>query len=89
MWDGVRAGLLDAIDKFTDDELGYRASPDAYSVGETMLHVAHEEGIEVRYGLMRQLAELPPAYDATAYFNRAAIKQLREATHTLWPISPA
>jgi uncharacterized damage-inducible protein DinB len=81
-WEEVRAGLLDTIDMFRDDELAYRASANAYSVAETMLHIAHEEDIEVRYGLLRQFAELPPAYDATTQTTRESIKQILDATHS-------
>ena len=46
-WDSVRSGLLDAIDKFTDEELSFKPAASAYSAIETMLHIAHEEQIEV------------------------------------------
>ena len=62
-WEQVRAGLLTTIEKFSDEDLSYRPFPSAYSVGELMLHIAHEEDIEVRYGVTRELTELPPPYD--------------------------
>jgi uncharacterized damage-inducible protein DinB len=80
-WASVRSGLLTTIDKFSDTELAYRPSAYTYSVGETMLHVAHEEDIELRYGLMRQLPELPPSYDAALYDTRSAIKAVLQQSH--------
>ena len=44
----VRAGLLATADKFSDDELAFRPAANGYSVAETLLHVANEEGGEVR-----------------------------------------
>jgi len=80
-WAQVRTGLLDTIAKFEDAELGYRPFDKAYSAGELMLHVAHEENIEMRYAPLPQFAKLPPAYVATSYADKASIVAVLTAPH--------
>ena len=69
-WRLTRAGLLETALKFSDSELTYRPATGLYSVAETLLHVAHEEEIEVRYGVTRTLNEVPPAYDSSLFPTR-------------------
>jgi uncharacterized damage-inducible protein DinB len=72
-WAQVRAALLETIERFSDAELAYRPFEGAYSVGETILHIAHEEDIEVRYGLAKQGADLPPPYEPASYQDKTSI----------------
>ena len=60
-WQQVRDGLRDTAARFDDAELAVRPTDGLYTVGETLLHIAHEEEIEVRYGITRALPEVPPA----------------------------
>ena len=80
-WNQVRSGLLSTIEKFSDEELGYRPFPSAYSVAELLLHIAHEEAIEVSHGAAQALAEFPPAYDAAAYTTLVAITGVLGGVH--------
>ena len=80
-WAQVRTGLLDTIAKFADGELSFRPFDKAYSAGELMVHVAHEEDIEVRYALLREFEELPPAYAATSHADKASIVAVLTASH--------
>jgi uncharacterized damage-inducible protein DinB len=72
-WGGVRTGLIATVEKFGDDELGFRALPRGYSAAETVLHIAQEEDGEVRYGMTRELAAFPDALDAARYPSAAAL----------------
>jgi uncharacterized damage-inducible protein DinB len=72
-WAQVRAGLLETIERFSDAELAYRPFEGAHSVGEIILHIAHEEDIEVRYGLAKQAADLPPPYESARYQDKTSI----------------
>ena len=80
-WTQVRADLLATMDKFADEELAFRPATAAYSAGELMLHVAHEESIEVLWGLARRFEEMPQAYDADAIAGVVSIKDALRAVH--------
>ena len=80
-WAEVRAGLLATIDKFSDDELSSHPVPRAYSVAETMLHIANEEDGEIRFGITRELSEFPPPFDAQRYRDKPAIIGLLSDVH--------
>jgi uncharacterized damage-inducible protein DinB len=82
-WEQVRAGLQETIDKFAAGDLGYRPFPNGYSVAELMLHIAHEEDIEVGYGLAGRLDSVPPAYESAAYPSIEAIGEALAASHGL------
>ena len=77
-WAGVRDGLFTAIEAFLEDELDFRPAISSYSVGETMLHIAHEEDIEVRFAILRELREVPPPYEA---HDLTTIKAILTASH--------
>jgi len=81
-WAEVRAGLIATIEKFAGHELAYRPFPDAYSVVETILHIAHEEEIEAGYGLTRRLSQLPPAYDPLHYPSKGLLLDLLAESHS-------
>ncbi len=80
-WAQVRGGLLATIEKLSDAELAYKPFAKGYSVAETLLHIAHEEDIELRYGLARGLMEFPPAYDAERFRDKGAIVAELGAVH--------
>jgi uncharacterized damage-inducible protein DinB len=80
-WAAVRAGLLDTIEKFTDADLAFWPFPGAYSVAETILHIAHEEAIEIGWGLSRRLPEMPPAYDSTEFTTLTQIEDVLRDVH--------
>jgi len=80
-WRLTRAGLLETALKFSDSELTYRPATGLYSVAETLLHVAHEEEIEVRYGVTRALSEVPPAYEASLFPDAASVLAVLAEVH--------
>jgi uncharacterized damage-inducible protein DinB len=80
-WSAVRADLLATVRKFSEDELRYVPFPNAYSVGQLMLHIAHEEEIEVRYGITRELSDVPPAFSLQDYSTVNAIERVMTETH--------
>lgn len=67
--------------KFSDDELAYVPFPNAYSAGKLMLHIAHEEEIEVRYGITRELSEIPPVFSLVEYAAVGAMERVLTETH--------
>jgi uncharacterized damage-inducible protein DinB len=80
-WDQVRSDLLTTAEKFSDDELGYRPFDGAYSVAELLLHIAHEEAIEVSHGTAHTLAEFPPPYDATGFRDKESVLSVLTGVH--------
>jgi DinB superfamily len=80
-WEQVREGLLATIEKFSDAELAYRSSANSYAVGETILHIAHEEDIEINHALTRSPSELPEAYDERNFPDKASIIAVLDEVH--------
>jgi uncharacterized damage-inducible protein DinB len=82
-WEQARDGLLDTARKFSDAELKYRPASGLYTVGETLLHVAHEEAIEVHYGITGAVPGVPPVYDASQFASVASILEVLTEVHGL------
>jgi len=80
-WSAVRAGLLDVVDKYAEAELDFRPVADGYSAGDVMRHIAHEEEIEVAYGLARVETALPSAFERDDFATKEAVVRLLERTH--------
>jgi uncharacterized damage-inducible protein DinB len=80
-WERVRAGLLETIDKFDDDELEFKPFAAAWSVRQLILHIAQEERGEFQYGIAQTLDAFPPEYHPQEYPTIATIQALLEAVH--------
>ena len=80
-WQAICADLLETIDKFNDRELSFVPYGGAWSVGQILRHIAHEEEIEIHYGLTRQTTEFPPEYGAEDYPTLESIKALLAEVH--------
>jgi uncharacterized damage-inducible protein DinB len=80
-WRAVREALLVTVRKYSNGELAYAPFPIAYTVAQLMLHIAHEEEIEVVYGITRELAEVPAVFSPTAYRSIESIVRLLDETH--------
>ena len=73
-WEQVRAGLIETVSKFRDQELDYRPFEGSRTAREIMLHIAHEESIEFTYGISQETKDPPPEYDARAYPTVSSIR---------------
>jgi uncharacterized damage-inducible protein DinB len=82
-WKNVRAGLIETIDKFHDQELDFRPFPTSWPVRRLLLHIAHEEYGEFHCGIVQTLDQFPAEYDPQNYPTRKAIKSLLESVHSL------
>jgi uncharacterized damage-inducible protein DinB len=80
-WSQIRADLIDTIDKFTGEDLSYTPVENGYSVGEIILHIAHEEYGEIQYGLTREIGEFPPPFPNEEYPSIRSIKGLLASVH--------
>jgi uncharacterized damage-inducible protein DinB len=80
-WIRVRSGLVATIEKFAHEELDFRPFEKAYSVGETILHIAHEEEIEVLFGLARLRPALPPAPPLLKSATTASLEEALASIH--------
>jgi uncharacterized damage-inducible protein DinB len=80
-WERVRAGLIETIDKFRDEELDVQPFTAAWSVRQIMLHIAQEEYGEFHYGIAQTLDAFPAAYPIQEYPTKAAIRALLTSVH--------
>lgn len=80
-WKQIRKGLIETIEKFTDEELDYVAHENGYSVRQIILHIAQEEYGEIQYGITREIDEFPPAYQEDAYRTVESLKALLASVH--------
>ncbi len=80
-WEGVRAGLLTTIETFSTQELDYVAVSGGYSVAQLILHIAHEEEGEIRYGMTGELTEWPAAFVPSQYPSPQALICLLMEVH--------
>lgn len=81
LWDRVRAGLLDTVDRFEERDLDYLPFEGGYSVRRIILHIAQEELGEVQYGMTRALQAFPPEYPESSYPTPEAVKELLNSVH--------
>ncbi len=81
-WEQIRSQLLATIDKFDDAELAYKPFAASWPVKEIMLHIGHEEQIEIHYGVIGETAVFPPTPDPNNYPTIAAIKTCLTDVHT-------
>jgi len=81
IWDGIRDGLAETIDKFSEDELMYVPFDGGYSVRQILLHIAQEELGEIQYGITGELDAFPSDYSQTEYLTKASIRNLLSDVH--------
>jgi uncharacterized damage-inducible protein DinB len=80
-WTNIRQGLIDTIDKFSDEELDYVPFEGSYSVREIMLHIAQEEYGEIQYGITGELDGFPPPYSQDSYPTSVSVETLLADVH--------
>lgn len=80
-WRQIRAGLIETIDKFDEEELGYVPLPGSLSVAEIMLHIADAEEGWFRYVVSREHTQWPAYFTPENYPDRAAIKEALSEVH--------
>lgn len=81
-WSRVREGLLATARKFSNADIEYVPFPNGYAVAQLLLHIAHEEAIEVQYGILREASEMPPAFSEAEYDTLDKIEAVLNETHT-------
>lgn len=81
-WKAVRAGLIETIDKFHEDELDFKPFSTARPVRHIMLHIAHEEHGEFAHGIAQTLDAFPAEYNLQEYPTKESIKTRLESVHT-------
>ena len=80
-WNQVRKGLVDTIEKFSDENFNYIAYENGYSVRQIILHIAQEEYGEIQYGITREIDEFPPSYEEDSYPSIESLKALLAGVH--------
>jgi uncharacterized damage-inducible protein DinB len=80
-WDRIRDGLVEIMDKFSEDELAYVAFENGYSVRQIMLHIAQEERGEIQYGITGDLDAFPSDYLQEEFPTKDSILTLLSDIH--------
>jgi uncharacterized damage-inducible protein DinB len=80
-WRKVRAGLIDTIDKFSDEDLDFKPFNGSWTVRELILHIPYEEQVEFAYGIARELPDFPKEYPPEDYPTLDSIKDLLASVH--------
>ena len=80
-WNQIRKGLVDTIEKFSDEDFNYIAYDNGYSVRQIILHIAQEEFGEIQYGITREIDEFPPLYEEDSYPTIESLKALLAGVH--------
>ena len=80
-WHRIRSKLLETIECFHDEDLVFTPAEGHWTVRELMLHIAHEEMIEVVYGTVQQLQVWPPEYTTEDFETIESIKILLTEVH--------
>jgi uncharacterized damage-inducible protein DinB len=80
-WDRVRDGLIETIQKFTEDELDFIPFEGGYSVGQILLHIAQEERGEIQYGITGELDAFPSDYSRAEYPTKTSMLGLLSDVH--------
>jgi uncharacterized damage-inducible protein DinB len=81
IWDRLRRGLLDTIEKFNKEDLDFIPFEGSYSVREIFLHIAQEEYGEIQYGLTRKLDEFPAQFPVEEYTTTESLVTMLTKVH--------
>jgi uncharacterized damage-inducible protein DinB len=81
LWDQIREGTIETINKFTDQDLAFNAFEGGYSVGEIIHHIAQEEFGEIQYGLTYKLDNFPSHFGDEDYKTIDSLQELLSNTH--------
>ena len=80
-WRRIRSKLLETIDCFHDDDLEFSPAPGLWTVRELMLHIAHEEEIEVNYGIAQDVPDFPSEFNPADYKTIDSVKAVLNEVH--------
>lgn len=80
-WSGIREGLYQALDLFTDEQLSFTPAEGLWSIGQVALHIAGAEEGWFRFIVTRELDDWPEDYSLEEYPTMAAVKELLQETH--------
>ncbi len=80
-WEQIRDDLLEAIDKFENSELEFRAFEGGFSAAKIMLHIADAEDGWLRTQVTRELDQWPDHYTLANYPTKEAIRAVLGEVH--------
>lgn len=80
-WERVRGELEATIDAFEERELQYAPFPGAWTVGETIAHIADAEAGWIGHVATGELDQWPTEHRAEADATRADLKQMLADVH--------
>ena len=80
-WSGIRAGLYQALDQITDEQLTFSPAAGLWSLGQVALHIAAAEEGWFRYIITRELNDWPEDFPPEKFHTVAAVTDLLQQTH--------
>ena len=80
-WAEVRDGLLQTLDKLTDEQLDFVPREGLWSPGTVARHIANAEEGWFRYAATRELTEWPAEYTTEDYPTVDSVKALLTEVH--------
>jgi len=82
-WKQVRQGLLEALDKLTDEQLQFKPHPSLWSLAETVRHIAEAENGWFRHVVTHELDSWDEAnFDPSADASLVNLKELLAGVHS-------
>jgi uncharacterized damage-inducible protein DinB len=79
-WQSVRRGLIEALDKLNDEQLGFVPREGLWSLGKVACHIADAEDGWFRYVATGELDEWPQ-FEAEDYPTVESVKKLLTEVH--------
>jgi uncharacterized damage-inducible protein DinB len=79
-WKSVRRGLVEALDKLTDEQLGFVPREGLWSLGTVACHIANAEDGWFRYVVTRDLDKWPPL-EEERYCSLLSTKAMLDEVH--------
>ena len=81
-WSQVRQGLLEALDKLADAQLGFKPKAILWSLGDTVRHIAEAENGWFRHVVTHELSNWEEAeFDPATAASLASLKALLAGVH--------
>lgn len=80
-WHRIRSKLLDTIECLFDEDLAFIPAEGHWSVRQLLLHIAHEEKIEIIYGTKQETREWPTEFQPEDYVTIESIVVLLTEVH--------
>ena len=80
-WQAVRKGLVQALDKLTDEQLMFTPREGLWPIGTVASHIAETDELWLRYFIHGKYPDSWDGWDVAHYHTISAVKDLLAETH--------